>query len=607
MHLPRPLTATLFLILALSGCEDSFQSVSSHGLVQPEAGADASIRVDAARRDAGRPDASVTCDGDASPYSAPDAEADARQDVVRDAARDARADVTLDGTTNHVDAGSPSVGVFTARNDVARTGQNGLETQLTAANVNVAHFGKVLSLPVDGYVYAQPLYASALLLGDGLLHDVVFAATEHDSVYAFDARTGGSPLWQVSLLDSAGTSIPAIETPDPYDIQPEIGITGTPVIDPATGTLYAVAATREPGPVYIQRLHAIDIRTGAERPGSPVDITASIVNASHATIAFDPLQHLQRPALLLVNGNVYVAFGSHGDIEPYHGWLMAYDAQSLGLVATYCSTPDAQEGSFWQSGDGIAADSDGNLYGETANGDFDGVTSFGDSALKLSATLAVLDWFSPFDQANQSAHDLDFGSSGPLLLPDQPGPHPHVVIMSGKPGLLYLLDRDGLGHTQPTDDSQIVQSVPVSPNTSLFGQELGIFTAPAYWNGNLYVAPVRGALLQYSVSAGQISPIADAQSSRTFTFPPPHVSISANGNAGGVAWVIEGDGSYPMNPAVLRAYDATDVSVELYGSDQAANGRDTAGAAVKFTSATVANGHVFVPTQTEISVYGLLP
>jgi len=538
-------------------------------------------------------------------------------DAARDAARDATRDATLatdagDAVADDAGVTVPVWGVFTSRNDTSRTGQNIVETALTPANVNTSQFGKVLSLPVDGYVYAQPLFASGVRLADGTRHDVVYAATENDSVYAFDPDAKGKLLWKKSFLAPGVTAIPAADTVDPFDLQPLIGITGTPVIDPTSATLYVVAATKEPpsqmtGPSYVQRLHAIDITTGDERAGSPTLITASAATSSATTVTFDPFAHLQRPALLLANGIVYVALGSHGDVDPYHGWIVGYDAHTLAKVASFCTTPDAMEGSFWQSGDGLAADDQGNVYGETANGTFDGVTDFGDSALKLSPALALLDWFSPYNQAELTLNDLDFGSAGPLLLPDQTGVHPHLAIASGKPGLLYVLDRDGLGHARPTDDGQIVQTVPVDPNTSVMGQELGIFTTPAYWNGNVYVAPVNGSLTQYTVSGGLLSAVPVNQSPRTFSFPPPHVSISANGATDGVAWIIQGDGSYPVNPAVLRAYKASDVTVELYGSDLAPAGRDTAGAAVKFTTPTIANGRVYVPTQTEISVYGLLP
>jgi hypothetical protein len=502
---------------------------------------------------------------------------------------------------------APTWGVFTAKNDTARTGQNTNETALTPENVNASQFGKLFSMPVDGYVYAQPLFASGVTLADGTLRDVVLAATEEDSIYAFDPDARGAVLWHRSFLGPGVTAIPAADTPDYWDLVPVIGITGTPVIDPTTSTLYVVVATKEPGPTYVQRLHALDLATGDDRAGSPVIIAGSVVNSTDASVAFDALAHLQRPALLLANGRIYVGLGSHGDVDPYHGWLMAYDARSLAEVAVFCTTPDAMEGSFWQGGDGLAADGDGNIYGETANGTFDGVTDFSDSAVKLSPSLALLDWFSPYNQADLSAHDLDFGSAGPLLLPDQPGPVPHVAIATGKPGFLYVLDRDAMGHIRPTDDSQIVQTVPVDPNTRIGGQELGIFTTPAYWNGSLYLAPVNGQLSQYSVSAGTLSAVPVAQAARSFAFPPPHLSVSADGAAHGVVWGIEGDGSAPSNPAVLRAYDAANVAIELYGSDMAPGGRDTAGAAVKFTTPTIANGRVFVPTQTEITVYGLLP
>src|ERR1700674_2068670 len=334
--------------------------------------------------------------------------------------------------------------VLTHRNDNMRTGQNTSESVLTPSSVNSTAFGKLLSLPTDGYVYAQPLYKSNVLIPAKGLRNVLFVATEHDSVYAFDANgVTTTPLWHVSFINPS-VGITTVPSDDVFinDIVPEIGITGTPVIDPQGGTLYVVAKTKENG-TYVQRLHALDITTGAEKFGGPAVIQASVPGtgngSSGGTLPFDPLIENQRAGLLLVNGVVYIAFASHGDIGTYHGWVFGYNAATLQQVAVFNDTPNRLQGGIWQGGNGPAADSSGNVFVISGNGTFDadeeGV-DFGDSFLKLNAGgLALVDFFTPFNQASLNANDVDLGSSGPLLLPDQTGTaHPHLVLGAGKDG-----------------------------------------------------------------------------------------------------------------------------------------------------------------------------
>jgi hypothetical protein len=327
----------------------------------------------------------------------------------------------------------------------------------------------------------------------------------------------------------------------------------------------------------------------------------------NGVVTFDPLHDLQRPALLLQGGILYIAFGDHGDHFNWHGWIMGYDATTLQQKYLFCTSPDANEVSIWQSGAGIAADSNGNLYVETGNGDFDGDMGgrdFGMSVIKLDPTAAVLDWFTPHDYASLSAADVDLGSSGPLVLPDQTGAHTHLAIATGKPGLLYLLDRDQMGHYNAADDSQIVQTVSVQPNTS--GVTAGIFATPAYWNGQVYLAAVDDTLKAFSLTAGQLSANPTSQSTHLFGYPGVTPSVSSNGTSNGIVWAVEGDGYAPSNPAVLHAYDATNLANELYDSTQAGT-RDQAGPSAKFTVPTVYNGKVYVGTQKELDVYGGLP
>jgi Bacterial Ig-like domain (group 2) len=505
-----------------------------------------------------------------------------------------------------VTSDAATTGVFTYHNDAGRTGQNLQETILTPANVNPKSFGKLFSDPVDGYVYAQPLYVSNVAIpGKGRLN-VVYVATENDTVYAFDADQPGPPLWKKSLLPAGATAVPSADT-NCDQVIPQIGITSTPVVDPRNGTIYVEAATKEgtaARPSYFQRLHALDIATGQEKSGGPVEIGAAVpgsgASGRNGMIAFDPLLHLNRPGLALVNGTVYIAFGSHCDIVPYHGWLFAYDAARLTRRAVFLTTPNGNRGAIWQSGDGPAVDPSGNLYVMTGNGSFDERADSSDSFLKLAlqgATLVRRDFFTPFNERILDEQDLDVGSGGPMLLPDQTGPHPHLLVGGGKDGVLYLLNRDDLGGFR-RHGNRVVQSVPN-------GGRL-IYSTPAYWNGHVYLIPSNDVLKAFALVNGRLSPSPVSQGATVFGYPGATPSISADGLTNGIVWALQADRHYESGPAVLHAYNATNVAHELYNSSAAPAARDQAGPAVKFTVPTVFNGKVYIGTQNRLDVYGLL-
>jgi hypothetical protein len=480
-----------------------------------------------------------------------------------------------------------SVSILTHHYDVARTGANLNETILAPANVDLNQFGKLFSLPVDGQIYAQPLYVPRVSIPGKGTHNVAYVATEHDTVYAFDGDAAGSPLWQRSFLDPGAriTTVSDEDFPQPYeDISPEIGITGTPVIDPSSGTLYVVAKTKENGN-FVQRLHALDIATGNEKPGSPVPIQASLPGAGvrndgNGNVVFDPLINLQRAGLLLSGGTVYVA-------------------KNLKQVLVYSPDTDGAGGSIWQAGGGPAADSSGNIYVQIANGDFDanaGGRDYGDTALKLQpagSTFKILDYFTPFDQQTLNDLDHDLGAGGVVLLPDQAGSPTHLLLASNKEGKLYLINRDNMGHFNPSDDSQILQTVQFAG---------GMFSTPAAWQNKVYVSAVNDSMKCYNVSAGHLTLASDT--GQVFGYPGSTPAVSSNGNSNAIVWTVQVDHRL-SDAAVLHAYDANDLSRELYNSVQAGD-RDTAGASVKFTVPVVANGKVYVGGGDQLTVYGLL-
>ncbi len=508
-------------------------------------------------------------------------------------------------TISEIAGSGPFTGVLTYHNDNSRTGQNLNESVLSPANVTQSKFGKLFSYPLDGQVFAQPLYVYKVPI-DGQNHNVIYVATEHDTVYAFDAdNKASSALWSVSFLNSAEgvTPIPSSDLDSP--INPEIGVTSTPVIDGNSGTLYVLAATKENGN-YVHRLHALDITSGAEKFGGPVVIQGSVPGSgsgsSNGQITFQTKIQLQRPALLLSKGVIYLAWASYNDHGLYHGWVMAFDASTLHQIAIWNDTPNGERGGIWQSGCGLSADSAGNVYVAIGNGTFDayaGGTNYGDSFIKLTlngSSLSVTDYFTPFNQQTLSDEDSDLGSSGLVLLPDQAGVNPHLGISAGKEGKIYLVNRDHLGKFQSDNDSQIVQSIPDALGTTPDDRN---FSSAVYWNGSVYFVGNTDAIKQFQLNSGLLSTSPVSQSSHQFGYTGTS-SISANGSGNGILWTMEAGGS------VLHAYDATNLANELYNSKQAGS-RDFFGSAIRFNPPTVANGKVYVAGQTEIAVFGLLP
>ncbi len=490
------------------------------------------------------------------------------------------------------------VSVLTQHNDVARTGQNLGETFLTPGNVNATQFGKLFFQRVDGSIVGQPLYVPNVQLANGTVHNVVYVATQHDSVYAFDADnsqgSNATALWSVGF----GRSVP--ENSDNYGCgtpnYTEVGIMGTPVIDSSTNTLYVVAKTMGQG-LYSFTLHALDITSGTEKFGGPVAINAS-VQTSQGLVTFTPSIQMQRPALLLLNGTVYIGFGSNGcDSYNYHGWLLAYNASNLQRAGIFITTPQGDGGAIWGAGAGPAVDSDGYIYVSTGNGTFDfssGGTDFGDSILQLNSVqngFTVHDYFTPFNQATLDGSDLDLGSGGILILPDQGGTNNHELIAGGKQGTLYLVNRTGLGQYN-TGYDDVVQSFPgITPS---------IKTTAAYWNGNVYLAGQKDYVKMFSINGGLLSaPV--TQTSAFFSDRGPALSISSNGNSNGILWAV--DHAF----MILYAFDATNISTELYDSTQALKLRDKLATTSRFVTPTVVNGKVYVGSTTQLSVYGLLP
>ena len=500
--------------------------------------------------------------------------------------------------------------MLTYHNDNLRTGQNLIETVLTPQNVNSASFGKRFSYGVDGAIYAQPLYVENLHMNHWGARNVIYVVTEHDSVYAFDANEKApGTLWHVSLLGSGShaTSVPCADEPSACNFfGAEIGITSTPVIDIHTATLYVCAFTKESA-TYTYRLHALDLATGSEKFAGPVVIQGIVPGkgdgGDSTKIPFTPYGHLQRSALLLSNGVVYIAFASFADNPPYHGWLFGYDAHTLQQQSVLNMTPDGAQGGIWQSGNGPAADSTGDVYLVTGNGTFNadvGGHDFGDSFVRIkpgNGSLSVVDFFSPFNQATLLAEDEDLGAGGPLLLPDQAGAHPHLMLTGGKEGTLYLVDRDNMGHFRSGDNSQIIQSL-----VNVVGP---IFCTPAFWENKVYISGLHDALKVFNVSDGVLSTTPASQSANTFGFPGATPTISANGAQDGIVWLLENAAFRKGLPAVLHAYDATDVSHELYNSQQVGS-RDGLPNGVGFAVPTIANGTVYVGTLSELAAFGLL-
>lgn len=523
--------------------------------------------------------------------------------------------------------------------DQTSTGQNLTETILTPSNVNVNQFGKLATVPLDGQVYGEPLYVAGVPISAGAIqgsHNVVFAATEHDSLYAIDAQSG-NVLWHDSFINPAAgvTTIPYREVYSD-DIVPEYGITGTPVIDPNTNTLYVVANTKEvrsDGTHYVYRLHAIDITSGAEKLGGPAVIGDTLVNGAsytfiagpsvngsgrgsvNGTITFNALWELQRAGLTLANGSVYVAFGSHSDLGTAHGWIVGFDAQSLAMTAAFNTTPNGDLGTIWQSGNSITVDDQGYMYVTTGNGAFDAVLdsngfpinhNYGQSVIKLAVDrnsspanqnsngwgLKVVDYFTPYNQQTLDEQNLDL-SGGIALLADQDGSaqHPHLLVVAGKQGRVYLIDRDNMGKFDPNSD-HVVQEVDHLISNS--------FGTPGHLNDNLYYCGAGDTLRAITVSNGVLSTSPWSQTENRFGYPGATPTISSNGGINGIVWATD------RGANALRAFNAGALDSELYNSDQAAGGADRLGTVVKFSVPTVADGQVFVGTADSLAIYGLL-
>jgi uncharacterized protein (TIGR03437 family) len=512
-------------------------------------------------------------------------------------------------TLSHALPVRAQVPVLTWHNDNARTGQNLQETTLTPANVKAATFGKLFTIPVDGKVDAQPLFVPSLTIGGKGTHNVLYVVTEHDSAYAFDADSGAL-LWQVSLL---GASESTSDSRNCSQVVPEIGITSTPVIDLQSGpngTIYVVVMTKDSSGKYHQRLHALNLNTGAEQFGGPIEIQATYPGSgdegSGATLTFDPKQHEERAALTLVNGVLYTTWTSHCDITPYTSWVMGYDEATLKQVTVLNLTPSGEEGGIWQAGAGPAADAAGNLYVLIGNGSVDSTLNaggfptkgdYGNGFVKVSTTggaAAVADYFTMSNAASESNADQDLGSGGPMLLPavnDAQGNGRSLAVGAGKDGNIYVVDRNNMGKFS-SNTNNIYQELP-----SALGQ---VFSSPAWFNGNLYYGSVGKPLQAFPFNNGQFRAIS-SQSSVSYEFPGTTPSISANGATNGIVWAAENSGN-----AVLHAYDAGNLATELYNSNQAANGRDHFGAGNKFIVPTVVNGKVYVGTTTGVGVFGLL-
>ena len=467
---------------------------------------------------------------------------------------------------------------------------NSKEYALKTSTVTTATFGKRFACSIDAAAYAQPLWVANMAIGGGT-HNVVIAATQHDTVYAFDADVSPcQTYWSKSLLGSGETWVTSGDV-GTADITPDIGIVGTPVIDSATKTIYVVSKSKN-GSTFHQRLHALSLVDGSEKFSGPMDISFTSVGKT-----FNPLRENERCGLALVNGVVYIAYASHGDQQPYYGWVVGYNASTLAQTAVFNDDPAGGFGGIWMAGGAPAADSSNNLFVITGNGQFDGTTNYGDSFLKLStgSSIAVESFFAPSDQASLNNNDTDLGAGGATILIDAPSaPVSHLVIGGGKEGKLYLLNRDSLGGNNGTDSGAV----------QTFSVGNGIFSTPAFWQNTLYITPIGGHVLAYAfnTSTGKFTTAPSSQSPGTVGFPGSTPSVSSQGTSNGIVWTTERVGG---GASVLHAYDATNLGTELWNSNSGSGNQ--AGQSVKFTVPTVANGKVYVGTAGEISVYGLLP
>jgi hypothetical protein len=508
-------------------------------------------------------------------------------------------------------AAANSLNVTTYQYDNTRAGANTEETTLTPTNVNSAMFGKIGFFPVDGLVDAQPLYLSQVAIPNKGTHNVIYAVTENDSVYAYEADAGNI-LWQVSLLGSG-------ETPSDNrgctQITPEIGVTSTPVIDITQGphgTLYTVAMSKDGSGNYIQRVHALDVATGAELFSGPVVVQATYpgtgANSSNGNVIFDPAQYKERAGLTLSNGVVYTTWASHCDAYPYTGWIIGYDESTLAQTQVLNVTPNGSLGAIWMAGAAPAVDADGFIYFLDANGTFDTTLNangfpdkgdFGNAFIKLSTagTLSVADYFTMSNTVAESNADEDFGSGGAVVLLDvlDNGGNLHqLAVGAGKDAVIYVVDRNLMGGFNPTSDN-IYQEV-----SGLLAK--GVFAKPAYFNGTIYYGAIGDNIRAVPISNAKLSTTASSLTSESFIYPGSTPTVSASGTSNAILWAVEN-----TSPAVLHAYDATNLATEFYNTNQAASNRDHFGNGNKFMVPIVVNGKVFVGTPTGVAVFGLLP
>ena len=501
---------------------------------------------------------------------------------------------------------SGSADVLTYHKDNARTGQYSDETVLTPSNVGATTFGKVAFFPTDGKVDAQPLYVSAVNVPGVGTRDVLYAVTEHASAYAFDAASGAQ-LWMTSALGAGETPS---DTLGCSQVTPEIGITATPVIDRAQGAIYFVAMSKNASGSYFQRLHALDLTSGAERFGGPTAVSATYpgtgANSQNGQVVFDPTRYEERASLLLLGGTLYTAWTSHCDQDPYTGWIMAFDSTTLQPSGVLNVTPNGSRGAFWMAGAGIAADSAGAIYLVSGNGTFDETLDasgfpidrdFGNGLLKLTnaGALAVSDYFETFNTTSQSSADTDFGSGGVVVLPDltdASGLTRHLAVAAGKDATIYVVDRDAMGKFSATTNNNY-QTV----SGALGGS---VFAAPAWFNGTLYYGALGAPIKAFPATNALLATTPSSQTATSFAYPGATPSISSSGTANGIVWAVEN-----ASTAVLHAYDASNLALELYNSNQAAGGIDQFGAGNKFIAPVIANGRVYVGTPTGVAAFGL--
>ncbi|MGH9737312.1 MAG: pyrrolo-quinoline quinone [Candidatus Acidiferrales bacterium] len=527
--------------------------------------------------------------------------------------------VTSDSATLTVQSAAPpaappsGAAVLTYHNDASRTGLNSGETTLTIANVNPTQFGKLGTMPVTGLVDAEPLYVGGLTI-NGAVHNVVFVATEHDMVYAFDADTFAQ-LWSASMVAnfSGETTVTTSDVGGCTQVNPEMGITSTPVIDPSVGpngTIFSVAMSVDSSGNYHQRLHALDLTTGADRM-TPEEIQATYPTSSGQT-TFAPQAYEERAALLALNGAIYTSWTSHCDDGSYTSWLMSYSESNLQQLGVLDLTPNGSRGAIWMSGDGPAADSSGNIYLITGNGTFDTALNtsglpnqgdYGNAILKITTagnSLAVADYFTMFNTVSESGNDAEFGSGGEMLLPDltdNGGTVHHLAVGAGKDANLYLVDRDNMGKFNAASDSAIYQEI----DGALPG---GLRSAPAYFNNTVYYGSVGQPLKAFPISNAKLAITASSKSATSFGYPGTTPSVSSNGTSSGIVWAIQNGSS----TGVLHAYNASNLASELYNSNMAAGSRDTFATSTsdKFVTPLVANGKVYVGTPNAVVVFGLL-